>query len=167
MGSRLLVAPLSTWADLWTSDGNVPPHDDLAWRAFQAQLTTEFIAGQAAIVREYAREDQFVTICVSYERPGVGDSALNRALDVTAGNPYYAMQDGLALPAGRSPRQGWTSTGTWTLFEWGDRAYSSQQAPFLMTETNAGPIGGSATNFPAGTASGDRPRTRSSPVGPR
>ena len=46
---------LSTWADLWTPDGNYQPQYDLAWRRFQAKLTTEFIAWQAGIVREYAR----------------------------------------------------------------------------------------------------------------
>ena len=38
---------LSTWADLWTPDGNVQPQYDLAWRRFQATLTTEFIDWQA------------------------------------------------------------------------------------------------------------------------
>ena len=46
---------LSTWADLWRPDGNWQPQYDLAWRTFQAKLTTEFIAWQAGIVREYAR----------------------------------------------------------------------------------------------------------------
>ena len=89
---------LSTWADLWTPDGNYQPQYDLAWRRFQAKLTTEFIAWQAGIVREYARPDQFVTTCIAYERPAVDDANLTRALDVTAGNPYYAMQDALAVP---------------------------------------------------------------------
>src|SRR3954467_9760351 len=59
---------LSTWADLWTPDGNVQPQYDLAWRTFQANLTTEFIAWQADIVREYASDDQFVTTCIAYDR---------------------------------------------------------------------------------------------------
>ena len=75
-------------------DGNWQPQYDLAWRTFQAKLTTEFIAWQAGIAREYARDDQFVTTCIAYERPTVDDANLTRALDVTAGNPYYAMQDG-------------------------------------------------------------------------
>ena len=90
---------LSTWADLWVPDGNWQPQYDLAWRTFQAKLTTEFIAWQADIVREYARDDQFVTTCIAYERPTVDDVGLTRALDVTAGNPYYAMQDALAVPS--------------------------------------------------------------------
>lgn len=140
---------LSTWADLWTPDGNYQPQYDLAWRTFQAQLTTEFIAWQAGLVREYAHEDQFVTTCIAYDRPGVDDANLTRALDVTAGNPYYAMQDALAVPSQESRPQGWTTVGTWSLFQSGDRMYSSKQAPYLVTETNAGAIGGPSVNFPA------------------
>jgi beta-galactosidase len=140
---------LSTWADLWTPDGNWQPQYDLAWRTFQAKLTTEFIAWQADIVREYARDDQFVTTCISYERPTVDDANLTAALDVTAGNPYYAMQDALAVPTTRVSPQGWTTSGTWSLFLSADRMYASKQAPFLITETNAGAIGGSSINFPA------------------
>ena len=59
------------------------------------------------------------------------------------------MQDALALPvhgdqaarAGRPP-------GTWTLFQSGDRMYSSKQAPFLVTETNAQAIGASGRSMP-------------------
>ena len=140
---------LTTWADLWTPDGNWQPQYDLAWRTFQAKLTTEFIAWQAGIAREYARDDQFVTTCIAYERPTVDDANLTRALDVTAGNPYYAMQDGLTVPSTAHTPQGWTTSGAWSLFLSGDRMYASKQAPFLITETNAGAIGGSATNFPA------------------
>jgi beta-galactosidase len=140
---------LSTWADLWTPDGNWQPQYDLAWREFQAKLTTEFIAWQADIVREYAREDQFVTTCISYDRPTVDDANLTAALDVTAGNPYYAMQDALAVPSTGVARQGWTTSGAWSLFLSADRMYASKQTPFLITETNAGAIGGSSTNFPA------------------
>ncbi len=93
---------LSTWDDLWTPDGNVQPQYTLAWRRFQAEQTTEFIGWQAGIAREYARADQFVTTCLSYERPALDDVALSRRLDVIAGNPYYAMQDGLARPDRRS-----------------------------------------------------------------
>lgn len=140
---------LSTWADLWRPDGNAQPQYDLAWRSFQAQLTTEFIAWQAGIVREYASPDQLVTTCISYDRPGVDDVNLTRVLDVAAGNPYYAMQDDLAHPSGADRTQGWTTSGAWSLVATADRMYASKQAPFLVTETNAGAIGGPATNFPA------------------
>jgi beta-galactosidase len=140
---------LSTWADLWTPDGNWQPQYDLAWRTFQAKLTTEFIAWQADIVREYARDDQFVTTCISYERPTVDDANLTAALDVTAGNPYYAMQDALAVPDTGVAAQAWTTSGAWSLFFSADRMHASKQAPFLITETNAGAIGGPSYNFPA------------------
>ncbi|SEE95126.1 beta-galactosidase [Ruania alba] len=140
---------LSTWADLWRPDGNAQPQYDLAWRRFQTQLVTDFIAWQAGIVREIAPAQKFVTTCIAYSRPGVDDPQLTSALDVTAGNPYYTMQDGLALPSPEDVPQGWTTTGTWTIFHSADRMYSSKQAPFLVTETNAGAIGGPATNVPA------------------
>ena len=140
---------LATWADLWTPDGNAQPQYDLAWRRFQARQTTEFIAWQAAIVREIAAPDQFVTTCIAYGRPALDDRALTAGLDVTAGNPYYAMQDALALPDESAAAQGWATAGTWSIFQSADRMYSSRQEPFLVTETNAGAIGGSATNFPA------------------
>lgn len=139
---------LSTWADLWRPDGNYQPQYDLAWRKFQAKLTTEFIAWQAGIVGEYARDDQFVTTCIAYDRPTIDDANLTKALDITAGNPYYAMQEGFALPSVEA-KQGWTTSGVWALFQSADRMYSSKQAPYLVTETNAGAIGGPSINYPA------------------
>jgi beta-galactosidase len=140
---------LSTWEDLWTPHGNAQPQYDLAWRRFQARLTTEFISWQADIVRSLARQDQFVTTCLAYSRPALDEWELPQRVDVTAGNPYYGMQDALAVPTPEAPpTQGWTTSGTWALFHSADRMYASRQEPFLVTETNAGPIGGSAMNFP-------------------
>ncbi|MEV4261286.1 beta-galactosidase [Kribbella sp. NPDC049584] len=140
---------LSDWADLWTPDGNVQPQYDVAWRQFQADQTTEFIGWQADIVREYSRPDQFVTTCIAYDRPAVADDELVRRLDVTTGNAYYAMQDGLLHPPHGPARQGWTTSGTWALYLSADRMYSSQQRPFLVTETNAQSIGSPWSNHPA------------------
>ena len=140
---------LSTWADLWTPDGNAQPQYDVAWREFQAKQTTEFIAWQADIVREYARPEQFVTTCISYGRPAVEDDELTDALDVTAGNPYYDMQDGLQLPDESETRQGWLAGGLWSLYQAGDGMYASKQAPYLVTETNAQAIGSPWENRPA------------------
>jgi beta-galactosidase len=140
---------LSTWADLWTPEGNAQPQYDIAWREFQARQTTEFIGWQADIVREYARPDQFVTTCISYGRPAVDDDRLTDRLDVTAGNPYYAMQDGLALPDRDDVTTSWFSSGVWAVFASADRMYSSRQEPFLVTETNAMAIGAPWDNRPA------------------
>lgn len=132
---------LSTWADLWAPDGNVQPSYDVAWRRFQAEQTSGYVAWQADIVREYARPEQFVTTCIAYENAGVEDDLLTDALDVTAGNLYYVMQDGLRLPDRTEVAQYWTTTGTWALYQSADRLYSSRQEPFLVTETNAMHIG--------------------------
>ncbi|WP_369034643.1 beta-galactosidase [Streptomyces adonidis] len=142
---------LSTWADLWTPDGNVQPQYDVAWREFQARQVTEFIGWQADIVREYANPDQFVTTCISYTRPAVQDDELTDRLDIASGNPYYDMQDALALPD-RTPdahAQRWKTTGVWALYQTADWMFSSKQAPFLVTETNASSIGFAWDNRPA------------------
>src|SRR5690606_24714478 len=59
---------LSDWADLWRPDGNAQPQYSLAWRKFQAEITSTFISWQADIAREYKRDDQFVTTCIAYDR---------------------------------------------------------------------------------------------------
>ena len=140
---------LSTWADLWTPDNNAQPQYDVAWRAFQAKQTTEFIAWQAEIVREYASPEQFVTTCISYTRPAVEDDELTDALDVASGNPYYEMQDSLTLPDEREVRQQWKTDGVWALYQSADWMFSSKQAPFLVTETDAQSIGAPWENRPA------------------
>lgn len=140
---------LSTWADLWTPDANAQPQYALAWRRFQAQLTTNFIAWQADIVREYSSDKQFVTTCISYERPTIQDEEVTKHLDITSGNPYYQMQDQLALPSNEVGSQAWTTSGTWSLYATADRMFASKQAPFLVTETNAQAIGMPWNNEPA------------------
>lgn len=141
---------LSTWADLWTPDGNVQPQYDVAWREFQARQVTEFIGWQADIVREYARPGQFVTTCISYTRQGVEDDEMTDRLDIASGNPYYDMQDGLLLPDPTPDHheQRWKTTGVWSMYQTADWMFSSRQAPFLVTETNANSIGFAWDNRP-------------------
>jgi beta-galactosidase len=139
---------LSDWADLWRPDGNAQPQYQLEWRRFQSTLATELIAWQADLVREYARDDQFVTTCISYSRPQIADDELVASLDVVAGNPYYKMQNGLDAGVEVDREEVWWHTGVWALFEWGDRAYSSADAQYLVTETNAQSIGGAWQNHP-------------------
>ncbi|MDY0945731.1 beta-galactosidase [Frigoribacterium sp. CFBP9039] len=139
---------ITEWSQLWRPDGNVQPQYDLEWRRFQGELADELIAWQADVVREYARDDQFVTTCISYARPQVADDRLVKSLDVTAGNPYYKMQDGLTRGVEIPREAGWWHTGVWALHQWGDRAFSSAQSSFLVTETNAQSIGGPWQNHP-------------------
>ncbi|MEU0408916.1 beta-galactosidase [Streptomyces griseorubiginosus] len=141
---------LSDWSDLWTPDGNEQPQYDVAWREFQARQVTEFIGWQADIVREYAREGQFVTTCISYTRQGVSDDELAARLDIASGNPYYDMQDGLLLPdpTPDTHEQVWKTTGVWSMYQTADWMFSSRQEPFLVTETNAQSIGFAWDNRP-------------------
>ncbi|QAV71548.1 beta-galactosidase [Salinibacterium sp. UTAS2018] len=139
---------ISEWNQLWVPDGNTLPQYDLAWRTYQAELTTNFIGWQADIVREYADDAQFVTTCIAYPRPAVNDEELTKVLDITAGNPYYEMQDGLDATSIIEPRQSWASNSVWGLTNQADRMFASRQERFLVTETNAGAIGGSEQNYP-------------------
>ncbi|KQP57951.1 beta-galactosidase [Agreia sp. Leaf283] len=138
---------LSTWDDLWVPDGNYQPQYDLAWRRFQAQLVTDFIGWQAGIVRELADPRHFVTTCISYDQLGVEDVDLSAELDVASGNAYYEMESSLAHPSTEERSTGWIVKGTWALFHLADLMYSSKQARFLVTETNASSIGHSPMNF--------------------
>ncbi|WP_158861702.1 beta-galactosidase [Leifsonia sp. AG29] len=139
---------IAEWSELWRPGGNMMPQYQLDWRRFQGEQATDLIAWQADIVREYAREDQFVTTCISYSRPQISDDQLAASLDVTAGNPYYLMQDGLSADVDLPRRADWWHTGPWALFQWADRAFSSRQERFLVTETNAQSIGGPWQNQP-------------------
>lgn len=142
---------LSTWADLWLPDGNTSPQYDLAWRRFQARLTTEFVNWQADIVREYVRDDQMVMTDLAFDRPAVEEAVASKGFDITAGNPYYLMQDGFAVPdvSAAVDQAGWATSGAWDLFFAADRMRAAKQAPFLVTETNGGAVGGPARNAPA------------------
>ncbi|WP_211231838.1 beta-galactosidase [Amycolatopsis balhimycina] len=139
---------LSDWSDLWVPDGSIQPQYDLAWRRFQGELTTEFIDWQAGIARGYAHPGQFVTTCIDYGRPAMDDEQVSRGLDITSGNAYYDMQDGLLLPQEEQTAQTWPPSGVWALYLIADRMYASRQAPFLVTETNASSIGATWHNKP-------------------
>jgi len=59
------------------------------------------------------------------------------------------MQDSLAHPSTlprSSGAMGWVVRGPWAVTQLADLMYSSKQAPFLVTETNAGSIGFSPMN---------------------
>ncbi|MCF4119905.1 beta-galactosidase [Antribacter sp. KLBMP9083] len=139
---------IGDWSQLWRPDGNSFPQYDLAWRRFQAELTTDFIAWQVGLVDEYRSPDQFVTTCLQYPRRGLDDEQLGRRLDVSAGNPYYGMQDHLDTAKELAQPNDWTTTGVPGLFRQADRLYSSRQARYLVTETNAQSIGTADSNFP-------------------
>ncbi|GAA4986914.1 beta-galactosidase [Nonomuraea thailandensis] len=137
---------LGSWDELWPPAGNTTPSYDLAWRRFQAELTTEFIAWQAAIVRELVPEDRELTTCLAYQRPALHDVELSEHLTVTSGNAYYLTQD--ALTRDSPPEITWFATGAAGLFQAADRMYAAKRRRFWVTETNAGSIAGSQLNLP-------------------
>ncbi|ROQ39727.1 beta-galactosidase [Frondihabitans sp. PhB188] len=139
---------LTDWSDLWRPDSNFLPQYDLAWRLFQADLLTEYMAWQTAIVDEYAG-DRFVMTCMSYTRPTIRDDAIGQMMTVTAGNPYFKAQDALTLPDSEIKPQTWWTQGTWGLYHSADWMYGTRHEPFLVTEVGAGSIGFSSMNHPA------------------
>ena len=147
---------LASWEDLWGPDGNTSPGYALAWRRFQAQTVTDFLAWQAAIVREYARPEQFVTHCAAggHDRPAADRSRVAAVLDIPAENVYYPMGDALALPPipdARLAAPEWMNAddaGPAGLFFQADLGRSVAPDGFLVTETNATSIGGAHTNNP-------------------
>ncbi|WP_165068322.1 beta-galactosidase, partial [Marisediminicola senii] len=139
---------IAEWDELWTPAGNSAPQYQLEWRRFQATLVNDYIAWQAEITAEYASDAQFITTCISYERLPVEDDRLVQALDVVAGNPYYQMQDGLAIGKEVARNGRWWTTGVWALFGQGDRMYATSHSRFLVTETAATSIGGPWQNQP-------------------
>lgn len=139
---------LDDWDELWRPDGNTFPQYDLAWRRYQALVTTQFIAWQADIVREYARDGQFVTTCLQYPRRALDDRSLFQSLDVAAGNPYYGFQEHLEAGRELDALNYWTTSGVAGLLRQADRLYGSKQERFLVTETNAQAIDAAENNFP-------------------
>ncbi|TDD11205.1 hypothetical protein E1292_05945 [Nonomuraea deserti] len=138
---------LGDWAELWRPDGNTTPSYDLAWRRFQAELTTRFIAWQAALVRELVPGDRALTTCLAYQRPALDDVRLSEHLTVTSGNAYYLAQDALTRDAEDRPAElGWFAAGPDALFQAADRMYGSKQRRYWVTETNATSIAGSQLN---------------------
>ena len=126
---------LNDWSELPPREGILNPGWKLEWERYQQWMTTDYLAWQASIVNEYKRPDQFITHdFAGTPRPEVDESAVARALDIVAVNPYHATQDGFD---GRS-----------SSYE-GDYARSLKHANYLITETNAEAIGwDSADQYP-------------------
>ncbi len=145
---------IDDWSELWTPDGNRTPSYDLAWRRYQATLGHDLIAWQAELVRSLVPAHQFVTTCIAMGQQGQDITVIGEPLDIAGANVYYATQDGLELPGAQGLEGGLAPffvpwAGPAYLALQADTARGTRQAPFLVTETNATSIGGSADNFPA------------------
>jgi beta-galactosidase len=126
---------VNDWDELPPRDGILNPGYKLEWERYQQKLTTDFLAWQAAIVREYKRPDQFITHnFVGGARTNIDEYEIAKHLDVAAVNPYHGVQDEL--------------DGLSISFS-GDMCRSLKRANYLITETNAQTIGwDSKTQFP-------------------
>lgn len=139
---------LSTWDDLWQPEGNCQPQYDIAWRRYQALLTDEMLTWQHDLVRDNCRQDQFITVNIALGREALDEAKSSEHLDIAGSDPYFHMQDGLKMTDPDVPTNTWYPSGAWTIAEMADRTYSLKTAPFFVLETDGGPIGGSADNYP-------------------
>lgn len=123
------------WADMPTRDDATSTSYKLEWSRWQQMRVTNFLSWQAALVRKYRRDDQFVTQNFgSMMRPEVNEQDVAAALDVVANNVYHGTQDHF--------------DGAWQALQ-GDFARSLKHTNFLVTETNAQTLGWtSASQFP-------------------
>ncbi|HXG32696.1 MAG TPA: beta-galactosidase [Bryobacteraceae bacterium] len=126
---------VNDWDEFPPRAGILNPGYKLEWERFQRQTVTDFLAWQAAIVRQHKRPDQFITHnFVGGVRTDVDQLAIARHLDVAAVNPYHAVQDKLDGAA---------------ISLSGDLCRSLKNQNYLVTETNAQTIGwDSRTQFP-------------------
>jgi beta-galactosidase len=85
---------IADFADLPPRDGILNPGYKLEWERFQQGIIAEFLAWQAAIVREIKRPDQFISHDFVGGFPSdVDQFETARALDIPAVNIYMGLQD--------------------------------------------------------------------------
>ena len=95
---------IHNWDDFPSVNGSINASLNAEFAHFQRQLVTDYLAWQAAIVREYARPGQFVTQNFDLEwrgysygiQPDVDHFAACRAMDVAGIDIYHPTQDNLS-----------------------------------------------------------------------
>ncbi len=111
------------WENMPPRDGTISTGYKLEWSRWQQMRVTDYLAWQAALVREYRRPSQFVTQDLGgVMKRDVNEFEVSKALDVVADNPYHGTQDHMD---GESQA------------EQGDYTRSLKHANYLVTETNA------------------------------
>jgi beta-galactosidase len=114
---------VNAWEDMPTRDSAQSTGYKLEWSRWEQMRTTDFLAWQAALVRQYRRPDQFVTTdFAGGMRHDVNEEAIAAFLDVPAMNVYHGTQDHF-------------DGAEQALNE--DFARSLRGSNFLVTETNA------------------------------
>ncbi|MCF2717240.1 beta-galactosidase [Paenibacillus sp. UKAQ_18] len=121
---------INSWEDFPSVVGTINGSLGAAFSQFQRKLVTDFLAWQVALVKEYKREDQFVTQNFDFAwrghsfgvQPDVDHFAASQAFDVTGVDIYHPSQDDL--------------TGIEISFG-GDVARSTKNNNYLVLETEA------------------------------
>ena len=111
------------WENLPTRDSTISTGYKLEWSRWEQMRVTNFLAWQAALVRQYRGPGQFVTQDFGGSmRRDVNEFQVAKTLDIAANNPYHGTQDHMD---GQSQA------------EQGDYTRSLKHTNFLVTETNA------------------------------
>jgi beta-galactosidase len=114
---------LHTWEDLPTRDGAQSTGYKLEWSRWNQMRVTDFLRWQAALVRECAGADQFITTDYGgMMRRDVNEEAIAQFLDIAADNIYHGTQDHF--------------DGSTQSIQ-ADFTRSLKHGNFLVTETNA------------------------------
>ena len=94
---------VDNWADFPSVNGSINASMNSEFAKFQRQLVTDYLAWQAAIVREYKKPTQFVTQNFDFEwrnysygiQPDVDHFAAAKAMDIAGVDIYHPTQDNL------------------------------------------------------------------------
>jgi beta-galactosidase len=126
---------LHTWEDLPKRDGTISTGYKLEWTRWSQMRVTDFLQWQAALVRECAGANQFITTDFGgMMRRDVNEEAVAGSLDIVADNIYHGTQDHY--------------DGSFQSLQT-DFSRSLRHTNFLITETNAQTIGWtSGSQFP-------------------
>ena len=121
---------VNSFDELPPRDGALNPGYKLEWERFEQDIATDFLAWQAAIVRELKRPDQFITHDFCGGLPtDVRQIKIAAAVDIPAVNVYFGIQDDMA--------------GEDIAFN-GDVNRSFKGSNYLVTETTAQTTGWSS-----------------------
>ncbi|MCG6188622.1 beta-galactosidase [Maribellus maritimus] len=114
------------WEELAPRDGITNTGYKLEWERYNRKAVADFLKWQSEIVREYKRDDQFITQCFMPAVQDVEQHESSELMDLMAVNVYHDQQDDL--------------TGNEIAFA-GDYFRSVKHKNYLVTETNAQTIG--------------------------
>lgn len=126
---------INSWDEMPTRDSAQSTGYKLEWSRWQQMRVTNYLAWQAALVRQHRRPDQFVTTdFAGAMHRDVNEFEVAKSLDIAADNIYHGTQDNM---------DGWAQA------ENGDFTRSLKHTNYLITETNAQTTGwNSAFQYP-------------------